>query len=134
MTALVCGGREWASQFLLSGRVNVRYSEQMTITSRSMYMCYERLLFGRLVHGDADGADRAASRVLASIVEVIAVPPARGEHPKLRNIRMYDEWLPDVVLSFPGGGGTKHMVDYAQRHGCSVIFLPESEPVGPRLI
>ena len=38
----------------------------------------------------------------------------------LRNQRMLDEGKPDLVVAFPGGGGTKDMVRRAVKAGVSV--------------
>lgn len=39
----------------------------------------------------------------------------------LRNVRMLDEFRPDVVLAFPGGRGTAHCVSAAKVRGIRVI-------------
>lgn len=41
-----------------------------------------------------------------------------------RNKRMIDEGKPDVVLAFPGGGGTADMVRRAEAAGIRVIKVP----------
>lgn len=40
----------------------------------------------------------------------------------IRNKKMLDEGKPDLVLAFPGGKGTKNMVDQALKVGVKVKF------------
>ena len=40
--------------------------------------------------------------------------------PPLRNQRMLDEGKPDLVVAFPGGGGTKDMVRRAVKAGVPI--------------
>ncbi len=39
----------------------------------------------------------------------------------LRNVRMLREGRPDLVVAFPGGKGTAHMVGLARRAGVAVL-------------
>lgn len=40
-----------------------------------------------------------------------------------RNIQMLEEGLPDLVIAFPGGKGTKHMVKIAKDAGVEVWVM-----------
>lgn len=44
-----------------------------------------------------------------------------SDAPRCRNIRMFHEALPGLVIGFPGGPGTRHMLDYAHKAGATVI-------------
>ncbi len=39
----------------------------------------------------------------------------------IRNAEMLSEFKPDLVIAFPGGVGTKHMVEHAKAKGYSVL-------------
>jgi hypothetical protein len=101
---LVCGGRDYQLQgemFLILDHLHSEYG------------------FDFLVHGDASGADRLASRWANQRgVQQIKVPANwNGPHKKgagpLRNQLMLDLFDPDVIVAFPGGSGTYDMVTRA---------------------
>lgn len=81
-----------------------------------------------VIHGSATGADQSA-RGWAQLNGVPEIPfPAfwyangtidRTAGPK-RNARMLKEGKPDLVLAFPGGLGTAHMVKLATAKGIPV--------------
>jgi hypothetical protein len=48
-----------------------------------------------------------------------------------RNILMYDMVRPDVVIAFPGGVGTDHMVSHAKSMGCRIIDRRVAEEPPP---
>ena len=106
---LITGGREFKDRegaFALLDRAHAKFK----IT--------------HLIHGDARGADRiAAEWAVSRGVQVVACP-ANWEHYKnaagpIRNQYMI-ELCPDAVLAFPGGKGTKNMVEQAARHNVTV--------------
>jgi len=73
-----------------------------------------------LVHGDAPGADRMAGRWAEDNgIDVRKFPAEWSRHGKragpIRNYQMLSESAPDLVLAFPGGSGTQHCVDEAER-------------------
>lgn len=109
-TVLVCGGRNYASALTVSdilGALNAKHR------------------FTLLIHGGASGADSLAH----GWAEMHDVPvrefPAdwatngRAAGP-IRNERMLREGKPDLVVAFPGGKGTAHMVSIARRAGVTV--------------
>ncbi len=116
---LVCGGRNY---------------DDMTSVNRNLYDILSKRCASPddifLVEGACHlgGADRLAYywRIRNKIAgERFPVDKQLdGEWPeagKRRNIRMYNKAQPKLVISFPGGNGTKHMVSYARRMGCEVI-------------
>jgi hypothetical protein len=46
--------------------------------------------------------------------------PAAGVN---RNKRMYDDAQPDLVIGFPGGNGTRNMINYALKMNCKNILI-----------
>lgn len=109
MIVLVCGGRDFIDQTLLSGFLDANASK---ITA--------------IVHGNASGADRMAGdwAAVRGLPE-IRVPANWGFYKNaagpIRNGWMLTFCKPDVVAAFPGGNGTANMVDQARKAGVRVI-------------
>ena len=79
-----------------------------------------------LIEGDAPGADRLAGHwAQRNGVTSVKYPADWGTHGKragpLRNLRMLREGKPELVVAFPGGAGTAHMVQLARGAGVEVI-------------
>lgn len=49
-----------------------------------------------------------------------------------RNKRMLDEGKPDIVIAFPGGTGTAHMINYARAKNVHVILAKPAANSHPR--
>lgn len=110
-TVLVCGGRTYAN----AAHVNAILS-----------------LFGveRLVHGDADGADKLAkawarSRGIPEDPYPIQRPGENGFDRNTRMLKERREHL-NMVLAFPGGNGTADMVRKARAAGVPTIEVPDA--------
>ena len=106
MRVLVCGGRDFDDVELMISVLDRLHTEKP---------------FTMLIHGNARGADRIADD-WASCRGVPREPYGipQGEWDEigkkagpLRNQRMLDEGNPDLVVAFPGGGGTKDLVSRA---------------------
>lgn len=116
MTArvLVCGGRDYADRETLRRVLDAHLD-----------------LFGPfvLIHGAARGADTLAGEWAASRgVEFEAYPAdwdrfGRRAGPE-RNRRMLHQGKPTVVVAFPGGAGTAHMVRIARAFDVPVFVVP----------
>lgn len=81
-----------------------------------------------LCHGGATGADRLAGEWALRNQIDYRVYPARwsiqGKSAGPRcNERMLDLFGPDLVIAFPGGVGTAHMVRIAKAAGVDVIVV-----------
>lgn len=81
-----------------------------------------------IIHGGAKGADALAdSWAKCRIVKIKVYKADWEKYGKkagiLRNIEMLKE-NPDLVIAFPGGKGTKHMVSIAKADGHIVLELP----------
>lgn len=110
MKILVCGGRDYDDRTRLF----------LVLTA-----IHRRVGITEIIHGAARGADMLAglwarsNRVKEGRFPVDHAKdgpwPSAGA---FRNMRMYRESKPDLVLAFPGGKGTGHMVKYAREcHG-----------------
>lgn len=112
MRVLVTGGRNYAD--------STRVWEALACLRPSV-----------VIHGDARGADthaahwclREASLDHGVEAEVYrpnwVLGPSAGP---LRNQRMLDEGNPDLVLAFPGGRGTRDMVERARKADVPVLL------------
>jgi hypothetical protein len=114
MRVLVCGGRDYADRRRL---FQILDSNRQKVDA--------------IIHGAARGADRLAGEwARARGVQEEAYPADWHNHGRtagpLRNIRMLDEGRPDLVVAFPGGAGTGHMVKLARSRGVRVILVAES--------
>lgn len=110
MKVLVCGGRAYKDYNNVKKVLN-----QYPITT--------------IVHGNAAGADTLADRYAKEQDIVLDVYSANwnlyGKNAgPIRNIQMLAGSNPDLVIAFPGGNGTNHMVSLAISKGFNVIQIP----------
>lgn len=115
LKVLVCGGRDYRNRRRVD-EVLDRINEEEPI-----YM---------IVHGDARGADTLAKEWAWSR-DVIELPyPAdwktngRAAGP-VRNRQMLEQEEPDLVVAFPGGNGTAHMMRIAREAGIKVVDIED---------
>ena len=107
---LVCGGRDFRS---------------FAFVDRHLRLVHEKHGISVVIEGDADGADRLAKRWAIMMGIPVETYPAdwsglgRRAGP-IRNRRMLDEGKPDAVVAFPGGDGTRDMVNVARNKGVPV--------------
>lgn len=107
MRVLVCGGRDFSNSLLL-----VKALEKYPIT--------------HLAHGGAKGADHLAGRWAEAAGIPISVYAAQwdkyGKSAGIRrNFDMLKDFEPNMVVAFPGGTGTAHMVAIAEKAGVTVV-------------
>lgn len=110
MNVLVCGGRDYADARALAEALDALHRET-SIT--------------RLIHGAARGADAlAAAWARSRGIPALAFPADWRRDGRaagfVRNARMLREGRPDLVVAFPGGKGTAHMVKLARDAGIPV--------------
>jgi hypothetical protein len=110
MRVLVCGGRDYADARTLNEVLDALHRET-PIT--------------RLIHGAARGADLlAAAWAFSRNVPAGAFRAEWSKHGKsagfIRNARMLRDGRPELVVAFPGGKGTAHMVKLARDAGVAV--------------
>jgi hypothetical protein len=115
MNVLVCGGRDYADVRALNEALDAIHSEK-NIT--------------RLIHGAARGADSLGATWARSMgIHALAFPADWSKDGKaagfVRNARMLRDGCPDLVVAFPGGKGTAHMVKLARAAGVAVLEFAE---------
>ena len=123
MRILVCGGRTYGFDDPLKSSNTVRKE-----ILKAVYLLTKKglPLEVTIIHGGATGADTLAGVAAEWFNWKCEVYPADWKtHGKkagiLRNIQMLEESKPDLVIAFPGGRGTAHMVKIAREAGVEVI-------------
>ena len=110
MKVLVCGGRQWRDR---------------KVTKQVLDAVHRDVGITLLIEGGAAGADRLA-RLWAEDhgIEVREFPADWKRHGKsagsIRNQQMITEGRPELVVAFPGGSGTTHMIQVALRAAIAV--------------
>jgi hypothetical protein len=109
----VCGGRDF---------------DDIDFLEKTMDELAEKYRITKLIHGEARGADMMANDWAFS-----RDIPRRGYRAKwekhgnaagpIRNQEMLDHGKPELVVAFPGGSGTAHMVKIAKRAGIKVLEI-----------
>jgi SLOG family YspA-like protein len=107
----VCGGRDFTDRQLIR-KVLAEYLPPAGFDEP------------QIIHGDARGADRLAGQEASDLgFWVEGVPADWKRNGKaagpIRNRQMLDR-KPDLVIAFPGGKGTAHMVGEAKKRGIEV--------------
>jgi predicted Rossmann-fold nucleotide-binding protein len=111
-TVLICGGREYANTRLV----------------RETILDLQREGFDQVIEGGARGADTMAREAAQYFgMDVITYwanweKYGKGAGP-IRNQKMLDEGMPQLVVAFPGGRGTQNMVNAAIEAGVTVRVL-----------
>lgn len=111
MRVLICGGRDYSD-------------------IAEMYRILGVLPISVVISGHAKGADQMAEMYANERGLAVEIYPADWEkHGKragpIRNIQMLDEGKPDMVVAFPGGKGTAHMVKIAKERDIFVAKVLE---------
>lgn len=109
---LVCGGREYGDK--------ERVFKILDAAARSLA---DRHI--KIIHGAATGADSLAELwATERQIKSQAFPADWDTYGKragyVRNKQMLDEGKPHAVIAFPGGVGTRMMVQLAKRYGIPV--------------
>ena len=113
MRILVCGGRDYGDCQALSDALDAVHAEHPVT---------------QLIHGAARGADSlAAAWARSRGIPALAFPADWKKDGKaagfVRNARMLRNGCPELVVAFPGGKGTAHMVHLAKQSGVPVLEL-----------
>lgn len=137
MRVLVCGGRKFGEPSVTRGEgpeAIEKDRERCRAIRAFVFKTLDDLHAGvgpitALIHGNAAGAD-ALGRAWAYMARV----PEKAFQAKwrqegkaagpIRNQRMINEGLPDVVVAFPGGAGTANMIALAKTRGIRIIEVP----------
>ncbi|NQZ74719.1 MAG: DUF2493 domain-containing protein [Ekhidna sp.] len=107
MRVLVCGGR---------------YYDDYETLPKVLDKIHLATPITTIIHGAAKGADSLADQwSLTNNIDVIREPADWVTYGKsagpIRNTKMLNEYTPDLVVAFPGGKGTTHMVTLAIKKG-----------------
>jgi hypothetical protein len=118
---LVCGGRDFRDYSRLS-KILTRYHTEISA-------------IGTVIHGGASGADSLAGKWAGENGIPVEVFPAQWKKygnsaGPIRNHQMLEEGLPDIVIAFPGGKGTAHMVGIARAADVFAIEVPLTSEEG----
>jgi hypothetical protein len=108
---LVCGGRT--------------YEDKVTL-NKVLEDILRHLEIDAIIHGAARGADHNAGIWAWEMgIPIEAYPAEWDKYGKragfIRNEKMLVEGHPDLVVAFPGGNGTAHMVSLAKKAGVEII-------------
>lgn len=111
MRVLVCGGRDFSDRAFLD-RILAAVHAIRPITT--------------VIEGGAAGADSMSRRWAERRgIEVVTFPADWELYGKragpVRNLKMLREGRPDLVVAFPGGRGTAHMVRSAREAGVRTL-------------
>lgn len=117
MRVLVCGGRGFGGRDWLFAVLD---------------LIHERRVVAEVIHGAARGADVLAGEWARA--RGVTETPITADWRKfgraagpIRNALMLKVGKPDVVVAFPGGRGTAHMMEIARAGG-----VPVYEPPNPQ--
>jgi hypothetical protein len=117
MKILVCGGREYLNKSeAFSFLDNITNTTECTL----------------VIHGGARGADTLGGdwAKLNNIPTQVFKPDWNGlgmAAGHIRNQEMLDEGKPDLVVAFPGGSGTKSMMQKTLKAGVKLTVFQEEE-------
>ena len=119
MKILVCGGRDLFDYIWFDHQLSIIYSSLCEGEDPDKVV---------VIQGEAKGADMLAKGWAKSLNFEIESYPAdwrKYGHTAgpIRNQQMLDEGNPDFVVAFPGGNGTKDMVNRANKAGIEVIIV-----------
>lgn len=111
---LVCGGRDYNDLGAVWSQLDAWHALQGPIAL--------------VIHGGARGADALAGSWAASnSIPVLEFKISQNDWQQysgaagpMRNRRMLDEGMPDLVIVFPGGNGTANMINEAKKRNVQV--------------
>jgi len=110
---LVCGGRTFNDAALLDSTLSKIHSERV---------------FNSVIYGGARGADSLAGwwafhKKIPTVVFPVDWKLYAESAGSIRNKRMLSDGRPQLVVAFPGGPGTAHMVKIAREVKLEVICV-----------
>ncbi len=128
---LVCGGRNYDDRFNVYRHLDRITFERGWITPEELRDDVGNYLPEVvIISGAANGADQCAiDWAVVNWTGLEEYPAQWDKYGKragyIRNQQMLDEGKPDLVVAFPGGKGTKMMVDIARKAGVEVVEIEE---------
>lgn len=135
LRVLACGGRDFARPPKFMDDPDeydaelARYNRELVFVFDTLDEIHEKRGIVCVIQGEARGADRAAKLWAQDRGVPTEDYPADWERYRkraglLRNAEMLVKGKPDVVVAFPGGTGTAHMVRIA-RDADVPVYQPE---------
>ena len=121
MKVLVCGGRNFGESLQCEESAQERKYIYKILSGLN-----QQYSFTQLIHGGASGADTCAGHWAAAMkVNVHVFPADWNKYGKIagviRNREMLIHGNPSIVVAFPGGKGTRNMIDQARKAGVEVL-------------
>lgn len=123
-TILVCGGRNFQDkEYLFSALDDLCKERGWVYPEDELGNCLPNVV---VVNGKAKGADLLSSDwAIINWCELKECPADWDKYGKaagfIRNKQMLEEEKPDLVVAFPGGNGTKNMINIAKAAGVEVV-------------
>jgi SLOG family YspA-like protein len=123
---LACGGRGYGVPPLDANPADVARAErERAWLVRKLDQLHAKYPVALLIHGAATGADTLAGAWAAGRGVPVQACPADWQRygkraGRIRNLYMLSVHNPDVVVAFPGGAGTAHMVEITNAEGVRV--------------
>lgn len=126
---LICGGRNFGNldrEFETQEEYAQAWNEMCFIEEKLVDLSVNKRDELLIIQGEAKGVDYCAK----SWAKLYGIPCAgyKADWEKygksagfIRNKQMLNEGKPDLVVAFPGGKGTKMMVELAKKAGVKVI-------------
>ena len=133
LRVIVCGGRSFANPtFQITTKEEfeqnkIKAEEDIKLLYSILDYFHETYGVVEMAAGAAIGADSAAETYAKeSQIPFVKFPVTKEDwdtHGKkagiLRNIKMLEQFKPDIVIAFPGGNGTENMCqETKKRHVC----------------
>lgn len=151
MNILVCGGRNYGHVVRTVGDPNLETEEMKKRIAE--YQHVQDVLHGMIltysnerkdgenwlptditiIEGGATGADSAAADfAICNYCQIKEYKADWKKHGKaagpIRNKQMIQDGKPDLVVAFPGGEGTKNMIEQAQAANIAVMIASSRRP------
>lgn len=127
---LVCGGRTYGTVPKDTLKENLEAAkkqaeQEVTYLYEVLNRVHEKMGIATIIHGNARGADTLAGlwakgkRVNETRFCADWNKHGKGAGP-IRNAQMLSEGNPTIVIAFPGGDGTKNMIEQATKAGVPI--------------
>lgn len=123
MRILICGGRDFNDwEFFATTMHEIEKERSIHFNPDDNWLPSDF----EIISGMAKGADTlAVDYAVINWLKLHEFPADWNKHGRsagpIRNIQMLKEGRPDLVVAFPGGRGTAHMVKIAKEAGVEVI-------------
>lgn len=114
MKVLVCGGGSYCDQEFM---FKVLDALELGLD--------DAIIYGGFFGADALAGRWARSRNVPEIVFSADFKKFGDDAPRVNNFKMVTEGEPDIVIAFPGGKCTEHMMDTARKFNITLFYQLE---------